>query len=102
MVVCQKRPLLRKAKLNKLLRSYYDSVLSPDDFPEEADLNVLGEHQELEGKFSKRLNDHFSKPFDELKEMGYPGIGGNRCVEISANISGADALQKPSSVRYKF
>lgn len=98
----QKGPYSEKQNLNKLLRSYYDSVLSPDDFPEEADLKVLGEHQELEGKFSKRLNDHFSKPFAELKEMGYPGIGGNPSVEISANISGADALQKPSSVRYKF
>ncbi|WP_264293108.1 ATP-dependent nuclease [Vibrio alginolyticus] len=48
------------------------------------------------------MNDQFNAPFEELKNMGYPGIGGNPTVEIAAKISGTDALQKSSSVRYRF
>jgi len=98
----QKGPYSEKQRLNKLLREYYESVLNPDDFPEAADLGVLGQQQQLEKDFTDRLNNQFKEPFEELKAMGYPGIGGNPTVEISAKISGTDALQKTSSVRYRF
>ncbi len=98
----QKGPYSEKQRLNKLLREYYDRILNPEDFPEEQDLKVLSEKQKLEKKFTARLNNQFKAPFDELKNMGYPGIGGNPSVEIAAKVSGTDALQKSSSVRYRF
>ncbi len=98
----QKGPYSEKQQLNKLLREYYERILNPDDFPEADDLKVLGQQQKLEKDFTDRLNTQFKAPLKELEEMGYPGIGGNPAVEISAKISGTDALQKPSSVRYRF
>lgn len=98
----QKGPYSEKQRLNKLLRDYYERILNPEDYPEADDLKVLGQQQNLENDFTKRLNDQFESPFEELKSMGYPGIGGNPTVEISAQISGTDALQKSSSVRYRF
>lgn len=100
--VDQKGPYSEKQRLNKLLRDYYERILNPEDYPEADDLKVLGQQQNLENDFTKRLNDQFEDPFEELKSMGYPGIGGNPAVEISAKISGTDALQKSSSVRYRF
>jgi predicted ATP-dependent endonuclease of OLD family len=76
--------------------------LNPEDFPTVDDLKVLGQQQQLEKDFTTRLNGQFEAPFEELKSMGYPGIGGNPAVEIAAKISGTDALQKSSSVRYRF
>lgn len=98
----QKGPYSEKQRLNKLLRDYYERILNPEDYPEADDLKVLGQQQNLENDFTKRLNDQFEAPFEELKSMGYPGVGGNPTVEISAQISGTDALQKSSSVRYRF
>lgn len=98
----QKGPYSEKQRLNKLLREYYDSILNPEDFPEVQDLEVLGQQQILEKGFTDRLNKQFQAPFEELKKMGYPGIGGNPTVEIAAKISGTDALQKASSIQYRF
>lgn len=98
----QKGPYSEKQRLNKLLRDYYEHILNPEDYPEVNDLKVLGQQQILENDFTKRLNEQFETPFEELKSMGYPGIGGNPTVEIFAQISGTDALQKSSSVRYRF
>lgn len=98
----QRGPYSEKQRLNKLLREYYERILNPEDFPEAGDLEVLGQQQQLDNDFTKRLNIQFEAPFTELKGMGYPGIGGNPTVEISAKISGIDALQKSSSVRYRF
>ena len=96
----QKGPYSEKQRLNKLLREYYECILNPEDFPVADDLKVLGQQQKLEKDFTDRLNTQFETPFKELESMGYPGIGGNPTVEISAKISGTDALQKSSSVRY--
>lgn len=98
----QKGPYSEKQRLNKLLREYYERILNPEDFPETDDLSVLGQQQKLEKDFTDRLNTQFEVPLKELEDMGYPGIGGNPTVEISAKISGTDALQKSSSVRYRF
>lgn len=98
----QKGPYSEKQRLNKLLREYYDHILNPEDFPEVQDLKVLGQQQTLENEFTARLNAQFQAPFKELEDMGYPGIGGNPKVEIAAKISGMDALQKASSIQYRF
>ncbi|MCO7580102.1 MULTISPECIES: ATP-dependent nuclease [Pseudomonas] len=98
----QSGPYSEKQRLNKLLREYYDRILNPEDFPGVEDIEVLRQQQNLENGFTIRLNKQFKAPFDELKGMGYPGIGGNPTVEIAARISGVDALQKASSVRYRF
>ncbi|MCO7187414.1 MULTISPECIES: AAA family ATPase [unclassified Pseudoalteromonas] len=98
----QTGPYSEKQRLNKLLRDYYERILNPEDYPEAGDLKVLGQQQDLEKEFTERLNKQFEDPFEELKSMGYPGIGGNPTVEISAQISGIDALQKSSSIRYRF
>lgn len=98
----QNGPYSEKQRLNKLLRDYYDRILNPEDFPAVQDLEVLGQQQLLEKGFTDRLNEQFQAPFLELKNMGYPGIGGNPSVEIAAKISGMDALQKASSIQYRF
>ena len=98
----QKGPFSKKQRLNKLLREYYDRFLNPNEFPELGDLEVLKKQQEMEDGFTDRLSQQFEAPLKELADMGYPGIGGNPSVEIAAKISGTDALQKSSSVRYRF
>lgn len=98
----QNGPYSEKQRLNKLLREYYENILNPEDFPGAEDIEVLRQQQYLEKGFTDRLNKQFEAPFNELKDMGYPGIGGNPTVEIAAKISGIDALQKSSSVRYRF
>lgn len=97
-----KGPYSEKQRLHKLLREYYDLFLNPDDFPEAGDLEVLQKQQVMEEGFTKRLEQQFKAPLEELVDMGYPGIGGNPTVEITAKISGTDALQKSSSVHYRF
>ncbi|MEN3930580.1 AAA family ATPase [Microvirga sp. W0021] len=97
-----KGPYTEKQRLNKLLRDYYDSFLNPDDFPEEDDIEVLKMQQKMETGFTHRLTQQFESPLKELEDMGYPGIGGNPTVEITAKISGTDALRKTSSVGYRF
>ncbi|MEJ6394184.1 AAA family ATPase [Gymnodinialimonas sp. 2305UL16-5] len=91
-----------KQQLNKLLREYYDRFLNPEDYPEEGDLEVLKKQQAMEHEFSTQLRSQFKAPLNELAEMGYPGIGGNPSVELAAKVSGSDALQKNSSVQYRF
>jgi len=98
----QKGPYSEKQRLNKLLREYYDRFLNPEDFPDVGDIEVLKKQQEMEDGFTSRLGQQFEAPLKELEDMGYPGIGGNPSVEIAAKISGTDALQKSSSVRYRF
>ena len=98
----EKGPYSEKQRLNKLLSEYYNHFLNPDDFPEAGDLEVLQKQQQMEQGFSKRLKKQFKAPLKELEHMGYPGIGGNPRVEIAAKISGTDALQKSSSVGYRF
>ena len=56
----------------------------------------------MEHDFSAQLRLQFEAPLKELAEMGYPGIGGNPSVELAAKVSGSDALQKSSSVQYRF
>ncbi len=97
-----KGPYTEKHSLNKLLRNYYDSILNPETFPDPKDITVLGQHQKLEEDFSNRLNSQFTEPMNELKTMGYTAIGGNPSVQIAAKISGMDALQRASSIRYHF
>ncbi|MGB7323798.1 MAG: AAA family ATPase [Rubripirellula sp.] len=91
-----------KQQLSKLLRNYYDSFLNPEDFPEEGDIEALKLRQNVEEDFTKQLGKQFKNPLKELADMGYPGVGGNPSVEIAAKISGTDALQKSSSVQYRF
>ena len=98
----QSGPYSEKQRLNKLLREYYEDFLNPDEFPDEGDLDVLKQQQAMEEGFTDRLGLQFENPLKELEEMGYPGIGGNPSVEIAAKISGTDALQRSSSVRYRF
>jgi predicted ATP-dependent endonuclease of OLD family len=98
----QKNPYSAKQQLNKLLREYYDRFLSPEEFPEEGDLDVLKQQQKMEGDFTAQLRKQFGAPLEELAKLGYPGIGGNPSVELVARLSGTDALQKSSSVQYRF
>jgi predicted ATP-dependent endonuclease of OLD family len=91
-----------KQQLNRLLREYYDRFLNPESYPEEGDLDVLKKQQAMEHEFSSRLHSQFKAPLDELAAMGYPGIGGNPSVALVAKVSGSDALQKNSSVQYRF
>lgn len=98
----QTGPFSEKQQLNKLLRDYYDRFLNPEDHPEAGDLEILRQKQEMEREFSKQLGLQFEAPLGELTQMGYPGIGGNPSVELTAKVSGSEAFQKTSSVQYRF
>jgi hypothetical protein len=52
--------------------------------------------------WARRHGDFFGQAARNFHQIQYPGIGGNPNVEIVAKISGADALHKSSSVRYRF
>lgn len=88
-----------KRRLSDQLRSYYDRHLDPYKTPSESDYEALGAIQTAESSFDKRLRTGFAPAFEELEDLGYPGMT-NPKPEISTRLRATDGLKHGSSVQY--
>lgn len=89
-----------KRRLSDQLRSYYDRHLDPSKTPSEKDYEALGAIQAAEQSFDARLEAGFSAAFEELEDLGYPGMN-NPKLKISTLLRATDGLKHGSSVQYQ-
>lgn len=89
-----------KRRLSDQLRSYYDRHLDPSKTPSDKDYEALGAIQAAERSFDARLEAGFSAAFEELEELGYPGMN-NPKLKISTLLRATDGLKHGSSVQYQ-
>jgi predicted ATP-dependent endonuclease of OLD family len=89
-----------KRRLSDQLRSYYDRHLDPAKTPSEEDYEALGAIQTAERNFDKRLELGFAAAFEELEDLGYPGMA-NPKLKISTLLHATDGLKHGSAVQYQ-
>ena len=89
-----------KRRLSDQLRSYYDRHLDPSKTPSDKDYEALGAIQAAERSFDARLEAGFSAAFEELEDLGYPGMS-NPKLKISTLLRATDGLKHGSSVQYQ-
>ena len=89
-----------KRRLSVQLRSYYDKHLDPAKTPSDADFETLSAIQTAERNFDKRLKDGFAAAFEELEDLGYPGITNPKLL-ISTQLNAADGLKHSSALQYQ-
>ena len=86
-------------RLSRQLRSYYHSHIDPVDTPEPSDVGALQAIHDAQQQFNLRLKEGFSKPLEELAQLGYPGVT-DPTIELSTKIRPIDGLNHPSAVQY--
>ena len=89
-----------KRRLSHQLRTYYDRHLDPTKMPTADDIEALGAIQFAEKKFDDRLRVGFEKPFEELEDLGYPGVT-NPKIEIITQLRATDGMKHKSALQYK-
>lgn len=89
-----------KRRLSDQLRSYYDRHLDPAKTPSDKDFEALGAIQAAERSFDARLEAGFAAAFEELEDLGYPGMN-NPKLKISTLLRATDGLKHGSSVQYQ-
>nr|WP_264081270.1 ATP-dependent endonuclease [Pectobacterium versatile] len=89
-----------KRRLSDQLRSYYDRHLDPSKTPSEKDYEALGAIQAAERSFDARLEAGFAAAFEELEDLGYPGMN-NPKLKISTLLRATDGMKHGSSVQYQ-
>jgi predicted ATP-dependent endonuclease of OLD family len=89
-----------KRRLSDQLRSYYDRHLDPSKTPTQKDYEALGAIQAAERSFDARLESGFAAAFEELEDLGYPGMS-NPKLKISTLLRATDGLKHGSSVQYQ-
>ena len=89
-----------KRRLSDQLRSYYDRHLDPSKTPTDKDYEALGAIQAAERSFDSRLESGFAAAFEELEDLGYPGMS-NPKLKISTLLRATDGLKHGSSVQYQ-
>lgn len=89
-----------KRRLSDQLRSYYDRHLDPSKTPSDKDYEALGAIQAAERSFDARLEEGFAAAFEELEDLGYPGMN-NPKLKISTLLRPTDGLKHGSSVQYQ-
>ena len=89
-----------KRKLSDQLRSYYDRHLDPMKTPSIEDFDALSAIQQAERNFDKRLEAGFAPAFEELEDLGYPGVS-NPKLKINTQLRTTDGLKHGSAVQYQ-
>lgn len=89
-----------KRRLSDQLRSYYDRHIDPSKTPSEKDYEALGAIQAAERSFDARLEAGFAAAFEELEDLGYPGMN-NPKLKISTLLRATDGMKHGSSVQYQ-
>jgi len=86
--------------LSDHVRSYYDTHISQTDEVNADDISAYSAIQQAEIAFDKRLKTNFSNVFDELKDLGVPGIN-NPNIVINTKFKSLDGLNHGTAVQYK-
>jgi hypothetical protein len=89
-----------KRRLSDQLRTYYDRHLDPAKTPSAEDYDALRAIQEAERNFDKRLERGFLAAFEELEDLGYPGVN-NPKLKITTQLRAIDGLRHGSAVQYQ-
>jgi predicted ATP-dependent endonuclease of OLD family len=89
-----------KRRLSDQLRSYYDRHLDPLKTPGVEDYDALGALQTAERSFDKKLEAGFASAFQELEDLGYPGIA-NPKLKITTQLRATDGLRHGTAVQYQ-
>jgi predicted ATP-dependent endonuclease of OLD family len=87
-------------KLSDQLRSYYQEHLDPFKRPEASDLDALEAIANAETAFDARLKTSFRDAFEEVQDLGYPGVTDPK-LEVSTRLRPVEGLNHDSAVRYE-
>ena len=78
----------------------FNRHLDPSKTPSDKDYEALGAIQAAERSFDARLEAGFAAAFEELEDLGYPGMS-NPKLKISTLLRATDGLKHGSSVQYQ-
>jgi predicted ATP-dependent endonuclease of OLD family len=92
-------PYNDKGKLSEQFRSYYKKHIDPSEMPDPSDVDALEAIYAAQTVFDKKLKDGFQSKFDELEDLGYPGITDPK-LDISTKIKPVDGLNHSSALKY--
>ena len=85
--------------LSDHVRSYYDQHVDQTDEINADDIGAFSALQRAEKAFDQRLKTGFSPVFDELTDLGIPGIN-NPSIVINTKFKSLDGLSHSSAVQY--
>lgn len=86
--------------LSDHVRSYYDQHINQSDEMNADDIGAFSALQQAEKAFDQRLKTGFASVFDELRDLGIPGIN-NPSIVINTKFKSLDGLSHNSAVQYK-
>ncbi|SEB00019.1 Predicted ATP-dependent endonuclease of the OLD family, contains P-loop ATPase and TOPRIM domains [Thiothrix caldifontis] len=86
--------------LSDHVRSYYDKHVEPTDEINGDDIRAFSALQLAEKAFDRRLKTGFSSVFEELTDLGIPGIN-NPNIVINTKFKSLDGLNHGSAVQYR-
>lgn len=86
--------------LSDHVRSYYDTHVDQTEEVNADDVKAFSAIQKAEKAFDERLKTSFSDVFEELKELGVPGIN-NPNIVINTKFKSLDGLSHGTAVQYK-
>jgi len=86
--------------LSDHVRSYYDQHIDQTDKMNADDVGAFSALQRAEKAFDQRLKTGFSSVFDELNDLGIPGIN-NPSIVINTKFKSLEGLNHSSAVQYK-
>lgn len=86
--------------LSDHVRNYYDKHVDQANEINADDIAAFSALQQAERAFDQRLKTGFSSVFDELKEIGIPGIN-NPSIVINTKFKSLNGLSHNSAVQYR-
>ncbi|MDE9433156.1 AAA family ATPase [Xenorhabdus bovienii] len=86
--------------LSDHVRNYYDQHIDQTDTVNVDDISAFSALQRAEKAFDKRLKTNFSSVFEEITNLGIPGIN-NPSIVINTKFKSLDGLSHSSAVQYK-
>ncbi len=86
--------------LSTQFRDYYSQHLSPEDKPNEDDLDALSAIDNATKAFDDKLKASFAPSLLELGDLNYPGFG-NPNITISSSISPLDGISHDSAIQFE-
>ena len=86
-------------RLSAQLRAYFDKHLDPSTAPSPDDLDALSALEMARTTFDSRLQNSFSRAFQELETLGYPGMT-DPVLTVATKFRLTDGLNHDSAVQY--
>lgn len=87
-------------KLSDQLRSYYTRHLDPSQKPGEDDLKALRAIEAAQDAFDERLHESFATAFDEVQDLGYPGVTDPK-LKVATRLRTVDGLDHEAAVSFE-